>query len=631
MTRLPILFSALAALALPARAAQEPLPTRILHRHSAILSEEKDVQKVAIGDAEIVDVVIIKRREILVSAKSPGRTNVILWYSDETRKDRVVQVELDLGPLREQLAMISDGITVETSPDGKFIILRGSVATIDIMNAAGDAAVSWMDAGHSREIPSPRKDTAEKPETAEKRDLATGPEEPGRAAKVVNMIIPRLGLVPMEDRIRYAARPFCSDLQIHRIQQVGRTDEQRDTFVLEGTVSSQTALTQALIVIDRVMGGPGTDFKVLANEGGGLNGITPPPAPPAASGSNQQSTSGGGLGSQLGGILSQPTVPLSNTSGQLPKNNLGSNIARGSAVMGKTGRWVSFLKVRSLPQVLVSVRVLQLDRQKMRTLGMDWNAMIQNHAPIPGQFAQRKDSLSIISGLLTNSFTVTDKKFLLNQVITALETQGYARTLSEPNLATLSGEVATFLSGGDVPIKTLTATTSTTFGAFQFIEFGIRLTIRPLVGEDGRTITLDINPEVSAVVPDDPTNPQGAPSFTRTTLLSTAQLKDGEGLIVGGLIGKKDDHTRQQVPVLGDIPILGNLFSKTSDTESDTELALILIPKIIYPRPANSFALEPPHADHRVRGGAFIDPDLGRLPSVPEFYRRLATGEIEYR
>jgi pilus assembly protein CpaC len=299
--------------------------------------------------------------------------------------------------------------------------------------------------------------------------------------------------------------------------------------------------------------------------------------------------------------------------------------------MGKNGRWISFLKVRSLPQVLVSVRVLELNRTKMRTLGMDWSVMTQNKPALPGVIGQRKDSLAIVSGLLTNSFTVTDKKFLLNQVITALESKGVARTLSEPNLATLSGEVATFLSGGDVPIQSLATSGTTVFSGFEFREFGIRLTIRPLVGEDGRTITLDINPEVSDVVPADPSNPQAAPTFTRTTLLSTAQLKDGEGLIVGGLIGKKDNSARQQVPILGDIPILGHLFSKTTEDETERELALILLPKIIYPRPANSFALEAPGANFPIRGGAFIDPDLGRVPTVPDFYRRLATGEIEYR
>ena len=294
--------------------------------------------------------------------------------------------------------------------------------------------------------------------------------------------------------------------------------------------------------------------------------------------------------------------------------------------MGKTGRWVSFVRVRAHPQVQVSVRILDLDRNKIRTLGVDWALNIQNRFAIPGQFVQRVDAMSIVDGLFKNTLTVIDKKSLLTNVITALETNGYARTLSEPNLATLSGETATFMVGGDVPIQTLSATNQTTFSGFAFREFGIRLTIRPQVSEDGRTITLDLNPDVSDVVP--ATGVDSAPSFKRTSLISTARLKDGEGIILGGLIGKKESRTRDQVPFLGDIPLLGYLFSRTSDEETQREIAVILLPKIIYPKPSTAFALEVPPSDFPIRAGVFHDPDLGTLPSVPEFfYKNVGEGE----
>ena len=90
---------------------------------------------------------------------------------------------------------------------------------------------------------------------------------------------------------------------------------------------------------------------------------------------------------------------------------------------------------------------------------------------------------------------------------------------------------------------------------------------------------------------------------------------------MGGLIGRKENPSREQVPFLGDIPLIGALFSKTTEDESERELALILLPRIIYPKPANAFALDAPAPHFHIRGGAFIDPDFGRLPAVPEFYR----------
>lgn len=559
--------------------AQDAEPIRIVNRQSRIITEDKDIQKIAIGDPEVIDVVVVKKREILVNGLSPGRTNLILWLDDGSRKDRVVQVEIDLALLREQLGRIHKAITVETSTDGKLVLLRGEVPNPDVMQSAMDTASQYIET----QLPGVKA-----------------------ANKVVNMMTSTGRALTIEDKIYEAIRPYSTDIKISRISQTA-IEGSAETFLLDGTAPSQTALTQLLIVIDRLLGGPGSGFKVVLNESGGLNGVTQaaPAVSPVPTGPSSN-------------VAVLTTTQTSSTTASLPQNNLNANVARGLALMGSTGRWVSFIRVRSLPQVQVSVRVLDFDRRKVRTVGVNW---IQNWANNGANLGanQVDQALTIMNGLLTNTATLVDHRMMLTQVITALETKGFVRTLSEPNLSTLNGEVATFLVGGDVPIQTLGATTSTTISGFSFREFGIRLTVRPMIAEDGRTLTLDLNPDISDVIPS--TTPGGTPSFKRTAISSITRVKDGEALIIGGLIGKKEAPTREQVPILGDIPVIGGLFSRQTDEETERELALILVPKIIYPRPASAHAVDSPRPGFQIRSGAFQDPDLGPMPVVPDFFR----------
>jgi Flp pilus assembly secretin CpaC len=467
------------------------------------------------------------------------------------------------------------------------------VATVDIIQAAVEATTRYVDAGAPKTAPAPGE-----------KAVKTG-------AQVLNMMTAKAAAPKTEELIQAAIKPYSLDVKVSRARQGSFTDDQADTFVLEGTVPNQTALTQLLIVVDRMLGGPGSEFKVVANEGGGLQ--------ETKTAATEQGTSGQGGTSNRTVVLSSQ-APLHPT---LAANNLNSNIARGAAVMGKNGRWISFVRVRALPQVQVSVRVLDLDRNMVRTVGANWIEAWSERGARLSKSTQGEVALTIMNGLLTNTATIVDHRLLLTQVITALETKGYARTLSEPNLSTLSGEVATFLVGGDVPIQTLSASTTSTFSGFAFREFGIRLTVRPQVEEDGRTMTLDVYPDVSDVNTNGASGAlPGAPAFKRTALVSTTRIKDGESLIIGGLTGKGESPLTEQVPVLGDIPLLGNLFSRKTDRNSERELALILIPKIIYPKPASALALEASETGLQVRSGSFKDPDLGTMQVVPEFFRR---------
>lgn len=599
------------AVMVAAGAQDAPIEHRLVLGRSIVVNTDRDIRRLALGDPTIVSVVLIDSREILVNAKKTGRTNLILWYADNRREERLCLVEQDLKPLREHLSRLDPEIRVETSSDGQAVVLQGSVATFDMMRAAVDITTRYLE-GSS--VSSGAGVVIE----AKKRESEPAPgAEPEKAAQVAtptattavrNLLTVRELPASLDRRLEAAIQAFSRDVRIRRVQQGPAPNDAVDTFVLEGTIRSQSAYTQMLAILDKTLGGTGEAFKVVADSSGGLFTGVPQTQPGAGIAST---TSGAGAAA---GLI---------------RNDLATNIGRASIVRTSSGRILSFVKVVSIPQVLVSVRILEFDRTKAKTIGVDWSATFKDFdfgvpTGVGSVLPEVASVASVIDGLLSNTVTVIDSRYTLTQTLTLLEKKDLIRTLAEPNLMTLSGEVASFLVGGEVPVQQVTSTTTAALAGFEFREFGIRLSIRPVVGEDG-TITLDIAPDISSV-PSFTT--AGAPNFRRTALQTSAMLKGDQGIVVGGLISLDEQDKISQLPILGDIPILGALFRRTETSFRERELALVLLPKVIMPKPATAFALEAPPDDFPIRAGTFLDPELGALPSVPRFfYKNVAEGE----
>jgi Flp pilus assembly secretin CpaC len=608
-------------------AQDEPKEHTLVLGRSIVVTTEKDIRRFAIGDPTIIEVVIITQKEILVNAKRLGRTNMIVWYADDSREERLVLVEQDLRLLREHLARIDKAIIVETSSDGTSILLRGTVATFKEMTAAVDITTRFLEGAATatgagvlveakEKIPVPPEPGDEPAPEPAPKTVETAP--PKTSALIRNLLVVRELPRSLDDRLLQAAQAYSREVRIRRLQAGLSPDDVKDSFVVEGRIRDQHALTRMLTVLDKMLGGTGDTFQVTADESGGL--FTGKAGGGAARGGG--GAAGGGASGGTGGTSVVP-------------NDLGTNIGRASIVRTSTGRLMSFVKVVNIPQVLVSVRILEIDRTKSRNLGVDWSATMADYntgtpSASNSYLPEVSNVITVVNGLLTNSLTVVDSRFSLTQTISFLESKDFLKTLAEPNLMTLSGETASFLVGGEVPVQQTTSTATAALEGIEFKEFGIRLSIRPVVGDDG-TITLDIAPDISSV-PSFTTT--GAPNFKRTSLQTSARLKSDQGIILGGLISTDEQETTTQVPLLGDIPFLGALFRKKVKSAREREIALVLLPKLVMPKPATAFALEPPPFDLPVRAGSFQDPELGTLPSVPKFYfknvaegRRLEEGE----
>jgi pilus assembly protein CpaC len=241
-------------------------------------------------------------------------------------------------------------------------------------------------------------------------------------------------------------------------------------------------------------------------------------------------------------------------------------------------------------QVNLAVRVLEAKRSAGRDLGVSIRTTNSSGTTRFGTGDAAADDKkvvagagNIITGLLSGSdpfaaliARVIDSKVDVDLVIEALEAKNAVRTLAEPNLTTLSGETASFNAGGEVPIRQVNSDGQVNI---VYKQFGVNLQFTPTVLNDD-TINIRLAPEVSDL---NGFTPNNDPIFTTRKLESTVELRDGQSFAVGGLMSSKNTKLQNQVPWLGQVPIVGALFRNSSTQKEDTELVVIVTPHLVRP------------------------------------------------
>lgn len=156
--------------------------------------------------------------------------------------------------------------------------------------------------------------------------------------------------------------------------------------------------------------------------------------------------------------------------------------------------------------------------------------------------------------------------------IDALISDGKANILARPNITTIQGKEAVINIGSEVPVPTVSTTNSTITTSIKYREAGIILKCTPRVNEDG-IITVKVHTEVSSPMY---VEDMKAYRFQKRSADTIVRLKDGQTMVIGGLIGSDEAKQMSKVPFLGDIPILGNLFKHIQKSKSDTEVMIFL-------------------------------------------------------
>jgi general secretion pathway protein D len=236
-------------------------------------------------------------------------------------------------------------------------------------------------------------------------------------------------------------------------------------------------------------------------------------------------------------------------------------------------------------EVVVDVELLQIDLDKQHDIGAVVNGLggtLSATTPTDDKGNPLPANLNTLRGIRSPDLTFTIPSIAYNFV----KTVGNTQTLANPELRISEGEKATLHIGQRVPVPVTTFTTGVQNGtlgslpatSFQYQDIGIKVSIEPRVHHNNE-VTLKLTVEVSDIAA--AATQSDLPSFNTRTIEATIRLKDGETNFLAGLIQETEGVTNQKTPFLGDIPILGRLFSKDKSSKHRTDLMLTMTPHII--------------------------------------------------
>jgi pilus assembly protein CpaC len=251
---------------------------------------------------------------------------------------------------------------------------------------------------------------------------------------------------------------------------------------------------------------------------------------------------------------------------------------------------INSVEVSQPQQVMLEVRFIEATRKAGRDLGVQWNVFGQHQAlNIGNRTANSGDTIFSppISGPSQGNLT-TAAPLAIAGVLSGtapfgvLEQRGLARSLAEPNLVALSGDTASFLAGGEYPIPVPGGTLGQV--TIDYKKFGVGLAFTPTVLSGG-LINMRIEPEVSQLDFSHPVTLAGisVPPLIVRRASTTVELRDGQSFVIGGLLQSKGQNVISQLPWLGDVPVLGALFRSASYQKDESDLAIIVTPRLVRP------------------------------------------------
>lgn len=370
------------------------------------------------------------------------------------------------------------------------------------------------------------------------------------------------------------------------IQQAG------SQVILEGQVPDSKVMAEVLQLVEAELAG--SQDAATAGLGGG-----PPTAPvdPAAAGAPGPAGPGGPAGPQTtivvgggGGAGAAPGAggPLAN----ILRRPGGGGIAPGTII--------NRVHIPGPRQVMLKVKIAELDRTALRQIGVNWQAgnlntrdlfrqNIANLGPIPGLAADVGDIST--APQLVGIFDT--RKFFL--WVEALRRNNLATILAEPNLVALDGQPARFQSGGSFPFPVPQANAGGgTAITIQFKDFGALLEFLPTILPND-VVRLDVEPVFSQLDQVNGIDVLGTrvPGLRERRARTVVELREGQTLAIAGLLQKTTDAAIERIPGIGDLPVFGQLFSRSRILTVETELVVLVTPVLVAPAEAGEIPASP--------------------------------------
>ena len=497
--------------------------TQLVVGRSSVLLFDEPIDRASINDTKIADVVAVSPTQLLVHAKQPGSTSLIVWHA-AGNEVFTVTVEADLEALQQTLRRVLSSEPIEVHSSLGTAILSGEVSSKEATDEAFSIAKTYSE-------------------------------------QVVNLLHVRRK--PLQEVLA----------SLFPIESIA-VNESPDGVILTGEVSSQEVIDHAAQVAQSYSPKVTNFLSRKSNFASVLQKLLPD--------------------EKLTVFETKDTIILSG------KASHPANAAKAvQAAAASAEHVVNLVDVPDRKQVLLEVRFAEANRSVAKAIGFDYilqgqsftqsgfvGGALNPQLPSTPQFT-RISATDLAVSSLTNQLFELRKGTDISVALKALEKKGLIRILAEPNLLTMSGEEATFLAGGEFPIPVVQSATSGGNNAvtIEFKEFGIRLNFKPEVTSDD-TITMLVEPEVSVLDFSTAAVRIGGfsvPGLVTRRARTNVQLRSDESLVIGGLLSQLDNRTDAHIPFLGKIPVLGQLFSSDEFKREETELLVLVTPRLTKP------------------------------------------------
>lgn len=545
--------------------ADTPLPIRTLHVGDSVVWSYMGMTTAATGDPTVADILPLSTHGLLVNAKGAGRTTIVV-FDQHGRHAVQVMVIADAGHWRAVASQIQASIGIPTVTARAIrdeVLLEGTVPTpVAAQRAEAIAQVYAPNVKDLVQVTPP-----------------PGPPQPNLAAAY--------------------------------------------TTLINQTWSQQGITAQVM------------DPQTIA-----LTGTYTPPAPQMLSPSIEPATT-----DDLLGLTDTGSSPLRPRSGTLAASsrrksellqrsslvNAPDPLARLIASLPRALTVVNLVRIGDRPaqQILVRAKVIDIDRHSLDQLGVQWGSLQLDTSRSGNGYSLQ--SQPILFGQASSDFYnnpiasngLLKRAYPLAAALSALITENKARVLSEPSLLVRDGTEGSMLVGGEIPVP-VAQNSNGYAGATVSVEYkpyGVRLQVQPTIVAPG-TIELTAAPEVSDLDYTNGVSFNGLsiPALTVRSASTTLQMHDGQTLVIGGLYSNTASRRVQRIPLLSQIPVLGEFFKYSETRKQETELLILLSVQIVAPDapdiqpPAPGSSENPAIGKPDVPGDSFDDfPDLAHL------------------
>jgi pilus assembly protein CpaC len=228
------------------------------------------------------------------------------------------------------------------------------------------------------------------------------------------------------------------------------------------------------------------------------------------------------------------------------------------------------------PMIEVGVEIMEIDSQSALQAGLSWGSITSSG----GSTSTTSNNLSVSEGTPPSLISLgTFTRDSLTANIQLLINRGKAKILSKPKLLTISGEQASFLAGGEIPYATANKEGATNV---EWKPYGVKLNIKPTV-DGSENIDASLRAEVSEIDNSNGIISSGIviPALKTRWAETSVYMKSGNTLVIAGLIDEENQKSTSGIPLISDIPIIGELFRFTNDQKNQTELVIFVTPTLI--------------------------------------------------